>query len=98
MPAFGGGMTERPSALYQDRAAALWALVFAHDAEPPGDVAVGLDQAAHALAEAILVELVVGLDVPQPARVRGNLVGHHDPHQIVFPQPAAFHLEVDQAD
>ena len=27
-----------------------------------------------------------------------DLVGHDDPHQVVFPQPAAFHLEVDQAD
>ena len=28
----------------------------------------------------------------------GDFVGHHDPHQVVLPQPAAFHLEIDQAD
>ena len=27
-----------------------------------------------------------------------NLVADHDPHHVVFPQPAAFHLEIDQTD
>ena len=31
-------------------------------------------------------------------RVGRNLVGHDDAHHVVFPQPAGFHLEVDQAD
>ena len=30
--------------------------------------------------------------------IRRNLVGDHDPHHLVFPQPAAFHLEIDQTD
>ena len=29
---------------------------------------------------------------------RRDFVGDHDAHQVVFPQPAGFHLEIDQAD
>src|SRR5262249_32622080 len=84
------------SAFDQDRA--VGPLVLAHDAEPLGDLRIGLEQAAEVAAEAILVELLARLDVPQPARVRGNLVGDDDAHHVVFPQPTAFHLEVYQAD
>src|SRR5664280_1806183 len=62
------------------------------------DLGIGLQQPAEIAAEAVLVELVVGLDVPQPAAIGRNLVGHDDAHHVVFPQPAGFHLEVDQAD
>src|ERR1043166_8771957 len=89
----GGGLS-----LHQHRAGALGALVLAHDAEAPGDFGIGLHEAAEVAAEAVHVELLVGLDVPQPARIRGNLVGDDDAHHVVFPQPAAFHLEVDEAD
>src|SRR4029079_13017071 len=40
----------------------------------------------------------LGLDVPQPAAVGRNLVGHDDAHHIIFPQTARFHLEVDESD
>ena len=50
------------------------------------------------LAEAVLVHLVVGLDVPQAARVGTDLVGEHDPHRLAFPQAAGFDLEIDQPD
>src|SRR5580704_19231944 len=85
-------------ALDQDRSGALRSLAFAHDAEALGDFGISFEQAAEIAAEAVLVELLVGLDVPQPAGIRGNLVGDDDPHQIVFPQPAGFHLEIDQTD
>src|SRR5580704_11636417 len=88
----------RASALDQNRSGALRPLAFAHDAEPLCDFGIGFEQAAEVAAEAVLVELLVRLDVPQPARVRGNLVGDDDAHQVVFPQPAGFHLEIDQAD
>src|SRR5216684_6010860 len=86
------------SALDQDRPGALRALVLAHDAEALGDFRVGLEQAAEVAAEAVLVELLVRLDVPQPAGIRRDLVGDDDAHHLVFPQPAAFHLEIDQPD
>ena len=86
------------SALHQHRSGALRALALAHDAKAFGDFGVGLDQAAEIAAETVLVELVVGLDVPQPAAVGRNLVGHDDAHHIIFPQPARFHLEVDESD
>src|SRR5262249_49660654 len=86
------------SALHQDRAAALRTLALAHDAEPPGDLGIGLQQSAEIAAEAILVELLARLDVPQPAGIRGDLVRHHNPPQIVVPQPAGLHLEVDETD
>src|SRR5579872_6633221 len=88
----------RASALHQHRSGALRALAFAHDAEALGDFGIGFQQAAEIAAEAVLVELVVGLDVPQPAAVGRNLVSHHDAHDIVFPQPAGFHLEIHQTD
>ena len=39
-------------------------------------------------AEAVLVHLVVGFDVPQAAAVRGNLVGDDDAHHVAFEQTA----------
>src|SRR5262245_18995609 len=84
--------------LHQHGSGALRPLAFAHDAETLGNFSVGLDQPAEIAAETVLVELVVGLDVPQPAAVGGNLVGHDNAHHIVFPQPAGFHLEVDETD
>ena len=60
------------SALHQDRSGALRALAFAHDAEALGDLGVGLDQPAEVAAEAVLVELLVRLDVPQPAGIRAR--------------------------
>ena len=68
------------------------------DAEAAGDFLVGLEQAAHVAAEAVLVELVLGLDVPQPAGVGRDLVGDDDPHHVAFPEPAALDLEVDELD
>src|SRR4051794_25378528 len=53
--------------LHQHGTRALRALVLRHDAEALGDFRIGLEQSAKISAEAILVELVVGLDVPQPA-------------------------------
>src|SRR5262249_35811617 len=88
----------RRSPFHQNRAGSARRLVLAHDAEPLGDFRVGLQEAAEVAAEAVLVELLVRLDVPQPAGVGRDLVRHHDAHHVVFPQPAAFHLEIDQPD
>src|SRR5262245_66319191 len=52
------------SALHQDRSAALRTLALAHDAEPPGDLGIGLQQTAEIAAETVLVELLAPLDVP----------------------------------
>src|ERR1700742_2234740 len=86
------------SALHQHRARALRPLAFAHDAEPLGDLGIGLHQPAEIAAEAVLVELLVRLDVPQAARVGGDLVGDDDSHHVVLPQPAGLHLEVDETN
>src|SRR5947209_8766799 len=86
------------SALDQHRTGAGWPLVFHQDAQTLGDLGIGLQQSAEIPAETILVELLVRLDVPQPARVGGDLVGDDDPHHLVLEQAAAFHLEIDQAD
>ena len=42
-----------------------------HDPQPASDLGISLDHAAEVLAKSVLVELVIGLDVPQPAGVRG---------------------------
>src|SRR5215831_12204899 len=46
---------------------------------------IGFNEPAKVAAKAILVELVVRLDIPQPARIRGNLVGDDDPHHLALP-------------
>src|SRR5258708_3995625 len=88
----------KSSALHENRPAALRPFAFAQDAETLGDLRIGLEQSAEIAAEAVLVELLAGLDVPQPTRVGRYLVRHHDPHHVVFPQPAALHLEIDEAN
>src|SRR5262249_42320001 len=86
------------SPLYQHRAHAARPFALAHDAEAFCDLGIGLNQAAEIAAEAVLVKLLVGFDVPQPAGIGRQLVGHHDPHEVVLPQPAGLHLEIDKAD
>src|SRR4249919_3985993 len=86
------------SSFHENRARPLRTLVLAHDAEPARDLGIGLEQAAQIAAEAVLVEFLVRLDVPQPAGIGRYLVGDDDPHHFVLPQPAAFHLEIYQAD
>ncbi len=65
-PPYGPG---RRSTLDQHRPLALRALAFAHDAEALRHLGIGLEQATEIAAETILVELLVRLDVPQPARI-----------------------------
>src|SRR6476619_3904484 len=45
------------------------------DAQPLCDLRIGFQKPAEVAAEAILVELLVGFDVPQPARIGRDLVG-----------------------
>src|SRR6516225_1649431 len=90
----------RPSSLtfHENRPRALRALAFAHDAKTLGHFGIGLEQATEIATEPVLVELVVGLDVPKPTAVRRNFVRHDNAHHIVFPEPAGLHLEVDEAN
>src|SRR5690242_21028891 len=85
-------------ALDQDRTGALRALAFAHYAEALGDLGIGFKEPAEVAAETVLVELLVRLDVPQPAGIRRDLVGDDDAHQVVLPEPAGLHLEIDEPD
>src|SRR5262245_18468390 len=55
----------RRSPLHQHRPGSARRLVLAHDAEPLGDFRVGIQEPAEVAAEAVLVELLVRLDVPQ---------------------------------
>src|SRR4051812_16388008 len=86
------------SALHQHRAGAGRTLVLHQDAEPLGNFGIGFQEPTEIPAETVLVELLVRLDVPQPAGIRRDFVGDDDPHHVVFEQAAAFHLEIDQAD
>ena len=69
-----------------------------HDAQAARHFGVALDHIAQVAAEAILVELLIGRRIPQAAGIGRNLVGNDDPHHVVLEQPAALHLEVDEAD
>src|SRR5437660_5531342 len=71
-------------------------LVFLQDTEPLRDFGVRLDQPAEIAPETVLVELVVRFDVPKATGIGRNLVGDDDAHHIAFPQPAAFHLKIDE--
>src|ERR1700761_2788030 len=71
---------------------------FRHDAEAPRDFAVSFDHAAQITAETVLVQLLVCLQIPETAAVGADLVGQHDAHIVVFPQPPEFQLEIDQLD
>src|SRR5260370_41093008 len=53
------------SALHENRPAALWPFAFAQDAETLGDLRIGREQSAEIAADAVLVALLTGLDVPQ---------------------------------
>src|SRR6516165_4164616 len=90
---WGKASPDGSSAFDQDRSGALRPLALAHDAKPLGNFGIGLDQSAQIASEAVLVELFVRFDIPQPARVRRNLVRHDDAHQVIFPQPAGLHLK-----
>src|SRR4051812_35021457 len=79
-------------------AAALGARVLGEHSQPARHLLIGLEHAAQVAAEPVLVELVGGGRVPQPAAVRADLVGQHDAHLLVLPQPAELDLEVDEAD
>src|SRR5262245_41154705 len=56
--------TRASASLHQHRPAALRRFAFGHDAEAFGDFGIGFDQAAEIAAEAVLVELLVGLHIP----------------------------------
>src|SRR5215470_682624 len=56
-----------PLALHQHRAGAGRTLVLHEDAEPLRHFGIGLEQPAEIAAQAVLVQLLVGFDTPQPA-------------------------------
>src|SRR5687768_18322454 len=69
---------------------------FGENAEPPRHFLVRFLDVAEVAAEPILVQLLVGLHVPQPAIVRADLVRQDDSHLDVLIEPAELQLEVDQ--
>src|SRR5205823_3996213 len=71
---------------------------FRQDAETPRYFAIPFLDAAQILAEAILVHLLVGARIPQPAIVGADLVGDDDAHLIIGVEPAEFELEIDEPD
>src|SRR5271156_2306382 len=71
--AFTGFASSPVSALHQYRARTGGPLVLHQDAQALGDLGIGLQQAAKIPAEAVFVELLVRLDVPQPARIGRDL-------------------------
>src|SRR5260370_35944106 len=89
----GGERIQNPKSFHKLRDADARRLAFLHDAEAARHLGIGLDHAAEVAAEAILVELVVGLDVPEAARIGADLVGDDDAHRFALPEPAAFDLE-----
>src|SRR5262245_45030455 len=52
------------------------------DAEPPRHLLVGLLDLAEVATETVLVHFFVGPEIPQPARIRADLVGKHDADHV----------------
>src|SRR5947207_111389 len=71
---------------------------FRQDPEAARHLLVALLDPAEILAEAVLVHLLVGAGIPQPAIVRADLVGDDDAHLLIGVKPAEFQLEIDEAD
>src|SRR5437899_12068926 len=84
------------SALHQHRTGTGRTLVLHQDSQTLCHFGIGFQQATEIAAETVLVELLVRLDIPQPACVRRNCGGDDDPHNHVRKQPATFHPEIDQ--
>src|SRR6185312_9285462 len=69
------------------------------EAEPAGDFLVGFLDAAQIAAEAVLVELLVGLEIPEAAIVRADLVGENQPHLVVLiVEPAELYFKINEFD
>src|SRR4030095_7385916 len=71
---------------------------FGENAEPPRHFLVRFLDIAEVAAETVLVQLLVGLDVPQAAIVGADLVRQDDAHLVVLVEPAELQLEVDQLE
>src|ERR1700704_4443927 len=69
---------------------------FRQDPEAARHLLVTFLDPAEILAEAVLVHLLVGAGIPQPAIVRADLVGDDDTHFLVAVQPAELQLEIDE--
>src|SRR5215831_15770967 len=88
-------MPPSPS-LHRVRAGHVPGAALGHDAQAPSDLLIGFRHLAEVAAEAVLVQLLIGLDVPEPAIVRADLIGENDAHVLAFPQPAKLQLEIHQ--
>src|SRR5204863_9944261 len=82
----------------EHRSAALGTRVLGEHAQAARHFLVSLEHPSEVTAETVLVQLVGGGCVPEPAAVRADLVGEHDAHLLVLPEPTELHLEVDKAD
>src|SRR5882672_9540321 len=71
----------------QHGATALGTRVLGENAQAPRHFLIGLQHAAEIAAEAVLVQLVGGRGVPETAAIGADLVGQHDAHLLVLPQP-----------
>src|SRR5579883_720913 len=100
IPAAIPSLPSRPSlfGLNEHGAFRLWHRVLHKNAETFGNLRIGLDQSAEIFAEAILVQLVLGFDVPKAAAVGADFVSEHYPHLVVLENTPEFHLEVDKPD
>src|SRR5262245_9472172 len=68
------------------------------NAEAARHFLIGFNKPSEVAAAAVLVELVLGHDVPEPAAIRPDLVGQHNADHLIFEQTPKFDFEVDEAD
>src|SRR5579862_1999686 len=85
--------------LHRRRAFDIAGRAFGQNAKTPRNFLISLLDLAEVAAEAVLVELLVGLHVPEAAIIGADLVSEHQAHLVVLViEPAEFELEVDEPD
>src|ERR1700756_994970 len=86
-PSFGITNTRafmRLASLHRRRALDIARCAFGQDAEPARDLLIRLFDLTEVAAESVLVELLVGLEVPEAAIIRADLVGEDQPHLVML--------------
>src|SRR5436190_380452 len=87
-----------PPSLHRAQAAQIGRAADRQDAEAAGNLLVAFLDLAEILAEAVLIHLLVGVRVPQPAIVGADLVGDDDAHVVVGVEATEFELEINEPD
>src|ERR1700761_9559232 len=96
-PSLGMTKTRAFILLHRFRCLEIAGAAFGQDAKTPRNLLIGLLDLAEIAAETVLVELFVGLEVPETAIVGADLVGQDESHLVVLVKESAkFYFKINQ--